>query len=217
MNRRDPIPARAKLQDSTPRQDGFKDALAKPGAVAIDPPGEAGDNRQSRDEISVQSIEGRAEAASRVTGPKRCVFGDRTRPGDSVAARIGDVNHTPRRPVGDGIQQIRIHRDAFAHQRCRVSSTPARFVQQGLRRNVKDPLGTCFVLPLAGLRQLPHDGCGPGLPHSMRRLHRRYQANHLMAARDQDLDEFRADEPGGVRDETGDPSADCHAASVSCG
>src|SRR6185436_10821036 len=77
VNRRYPSFRGSELKHRSPRHDRFDDALAKPRAVAVDPPGQCGDDRQPGHDVSVETIEGGPEASFPSGRAWRFVFGDR--------------------------------------------------------------------------------------------------------------------------------------------
>jgi hypothetical protein len=59
---------------------------------------------------------------------------------------------------------------------------------------MENPVSRCFVLPLTWFDQVAHDGHGAGETYALRRLHRWREAEHLMTACHQDLDQSSANE-----------------------
>ena len=64
VNRRHPTLGLPNLQHAAASHDRLDDAFPKPRAVAVNPPGQRGDDRQAGDDVSVEAIEGGREAAS---------------------------------------------------------------------------------------------------------------------------------------------------------
>jgi len=114
VNRRDPRSRGPELKHAAARHDRLDHALAKPRAVAVHPSWQCGDDRQSGDDVSVETIEGGREAAVPGGGPRRFVFGNRTRARRAVANGVADVHDSAGVTVGDRVEKMRIHREARA-------------------------------------------------------------------------------------------------------
>ena len=79
---------------------------------------------------------------------------------------------------------------------------------------MEDPVGCRFVLPLTRFEKVAHDWDRSGAAQPTPRLRRVDETEHTMTTTDQDLDQRRAKESVGSRDERGGASVTGHADSV---
>ena len=79
---------------------------------------------------------------------------------------------------------------------------------------MEDPVSRHLVLPLARLEQVAHHGHRSRTPHALRSLRALRETEHLVAARDEDLDQLEANESVGSGNKRGRPRVACHVASV---
>ena len=211
---RHPRPGLPELKHAAAGHDRLDDALAKPRGVAIHQSWQRSDDRQAGDDVSVDAIEGGHELAPARGWPMRFVLRDGTRAGRAVAAGVRDVHEPPcgARPPP--------HRAAWrpSTRRVRAELGPRlrdpRRSARGVRRNMEDPVGCRFVLPLTRFEQIAHDGNRSGTPQALPRLRGVHETEHTMTTTDEHLDQRRAKESVGSRDERGGACITGHADSV---
>ena len=108
---------------------------------------------------------------------------------------------------------MRIHREARASDGLGTSPSHTAFTRQ-LGREMEDPVSRRLVLPLTRFEQVAHDRYRSRATHAPRPLDGVRETEYLMAACREDLDQLRANESVGSRDERGGHCIACHAASV---
>ncbi len=79
---------------------------------------------------------------------------------------------------------------------------------------MEDPVGGCFVLPPTRFEQIANDGDRSGTTQALRRLRGVHETEHTMTTTDENLDQRRAKESVGSRDERGGVCLTGHADSV---